>query len=157
MMRTVVNLNPNNEFRAIEEMFENIFGTPSRSVPAATTLPVDITEHEGTLYVRAAVPGIAPSDLNVSIEKNVLTIKGETRSESLGENEKVYRREVSYGSFARSIRLPEGLNLENVDAEFKNGLVTISIPRVPEEKPKAIKINVRSAEPALPESEPVIE
>ena len=146
MLRTLVNLNPANEFRTIEELFDGLFGTPSRPTPAATTLPIDITENEGTLFVRAAVPGIEPEALDVNIEKNILTIRGETKHESSGENEKVYRREVSYGAFSRSVRLPDGLNLEAVDAEFKNGFVTIKLPRIPEEKPKALKINVRPAE-----------
>ena len=146
MLRTLVNLNPNTEFRALEEIFENLWGTPSRSNPHVAGLAVDITEHDGALFVRAAVPGVEPGELNVAIEKSVLTIRGEAHQETSGENEKVYRREVSYGAFARSIRLPEGLDLENVDADFKNGVVTIKLPRVPEEKPKAIKINVRTAE-----------
>jgi HSP20 family protein len=146
-----VNLNPTNEFRAMEEVFESLFGAPNRHAPVASSLPVDITENGGSLFVKAAVPGVEPNELNVSIEKNVLTIRGETRHESAGENEKVYRREVGYGAFARSIRLPEGLDLNGVDAEFKNGVVTISIPRLPEEQPKSIKINVRATEPTLAE------
>jgi HSP20 family protein len=113
-----------------------------------SSLPIDITEQDGTLYIRASVPGIEPSELSVSIEKNVLTIRGETQQPTVGENEKVYRRELTYGAFARSVRLPEGLNLELVDAEFKNGTVTIKLPRLPEEKPKSIQITVRNSEPA---------
>jgi HSP20 family protein len=151
MLRTLVNLNPSSEYRSIEELFDRMFGTPTRPTPGATTLPIDVTENEGALIVKAAVPGVEPGELNVTIENNVLTIRGETRHESNGENEKVYRREVSYGAFARSIRLPENLNLEAVDAEFKNGLVTIKLPRQPEEKPKALKINVRGGEPTQTE------
>ncbi len=151
MLRTLVNLNPANEFRSIEEAFESLFGSPSRTNPNLTTLAVDITEHEGNLFVRAAVPGVEPSELNITIEKNVLTIRGESRQDSVGETEKVYRREVSYGQFARSIRLPDGLNLDRVDADFKNGIVTIKLPRVPEEKPKSIKINVRHEGSTTPE------
>jgi len=157
-MRTLVNLHPGAEFRAIEEVFDRLVGASQRpsngqGIPAGT-LPVDITEREGKLLVRAAVPGIAPEELEIQIEKNVLTIRGEAKYEATTEDEKVYRREVNYGKFARSIRLPEGLNLDATDAEFKNGVVTISIPRLPEEKPKSVKVNVRNTEsPVL--SEPV--
>jgi len=148
-MRTLVNLNPAAEFRALEEVFDRLVGSNYR-VPNgnefATTLPVDITEREGKLLVRAAVPGVNPEELEVQIEKNVLTIRGETKHEETTEDEKVYRREVSYGKFARSIRLPDGLDLDAADAEFKNGLVTISLPRVPEEKPKSLKVSVRNNE-----------
>jgi len=155
MLRTLVNLNPTNEFRAMEEVFESLFGGSNKTNPNLLNLPVDITEHEGALFIRAAVPGVEPENLNISVEKNVLTIRGESSQSSNGENEKVYRREVSYGEFARSIRLPEGLDLDKVDADFKNGMVTIKLPRVPEEKPKTIKINVRSTEtqPILTPSE----
>lgn len=149
-MRTLVNLNPAGELRTMEEVFDRLLGGPFRTVgestPVAASLPVDITEREGKLFVRAAVPGVAPEELEVQIEKNVLTIRGESRHESATEDEKVYRREVSYGKFARSIRLPEGLDLNTADAEFKNGIVTISIPRLPEEKPKSLKVNVRTTE-----------
>ena len=116
------------------------------TAPQAGTLPLDIFEREGKLVVKAAVPGIEPSELEVQIENKVLTIRGETRHEEEADDTKVYRREVSYGSFSRSVRLPEGLNFEAVEAEFKNGIVTISLPRLPEEKPKALKIHVKSAD-----------
>lgn len=145
-MRTLVNVNPAAELRAMEEMFDRVFGAPARTSTAS--LPIDITEREGKLFVRAAVPGVEPGELDIQIEKNVLTIRGETKAEAATEDEKVYRREVSYGAFARSIRLPEGLDLDAADAEFKNGMVTVTLPRLPEEKPKALKVNVRSSEQA---------
>jgi len=146
-MRTLVNLNPGNELRAFEEVFDRLLGgyAPAKGQESvAGTLPVDITEREGKLFVRAAVPGIEPEELQIQIEKNVLTIRGETKHEATTEDEKVYRREVSYGKFARSIRLPEGLDIDAADAEFKNGVVNISLPRLPEEKPKSLKVNVRT-------------
>jgi HSP20 family protein len=128
-------------------MFDRLFGAPIRTTASpGGTLPLDIYEREGKLVFKAGVPGIDPKDLEIQIENNVLTIRGETRHEEESKEEKVYRREVSYGSFSRSVRLPEGLDLDSVDAEFKNGLVTISLPRVPEEKPKALKVAVRTAE-----------
>jgi HSP20 family protein len=149
-MRTLVNLNPHNEFRAMEEALERLFGSPVRPAnPTGTNaLPLDIIEREGKLIVRASIPGVHPNELDVQVEANVLTIRGESRHES-EENEKVYRREITTGRFARSIRLPEGLDLNAVDAEFRNGVVTITLPRIVEEKPKALKVNVRTAEPAL--------
>ena len=151
MLRTLVNLNPNQEVRSMEEIFDHLFGTPIR--PNGTpvgTLPIDVIEQEGALKIRAAVPGIEPKDLEIQIEKNVLTIRGEVTHQGESNDVKVYRREVSFGAFSRSIRLPENLDLNQVDADFKNGIVTITLPRVPEEKPKSIKVNVRTAEEPTP-------
>jgi HSP20 family protein len=157
-MRTLVNLNPAAEFRAMEEMFDRVFGAPVRpNGTPATALPLDIEERDGKLVVRASVPGIDPKDLDIQVENNVLSIRGEVRHESETNDAKIYRREISTGAFARSIRLPEGLDLNAIDAEFRHGLVTITLPRQVEEKPKALKVNVRHAEPTLeaPANEPV--
>lgn len=144
MLRTLVNVDPVNELRSVEEMFERFFGQPTRPVPAASTLPVDITEKDGNLVIRAAVPGIDPKDLEITIESNVLSIRGETKTENQSENEKIYRREVSYGTFSRSIRLPEKLDLEKVSADFNHGMVTITMPRLPEVKPQVRKVEVKN-------------
>ena len=151
MLNRVMQIDPLNEMRAMDEMFNRLFAEPfgnRRSGATLATLPVDILERDNKLIVRAAVPGVRPEDLDVAIENNVLTIRGESRDEheSNDEKTKVYRREVSFGSFARSIRLPERLKLDDVDAEFKNGFVTITIPKAEEPKPEAKRISVRSAE-----------
>jgi HSP20 family protein len=144
MLKTLVNVEPIHELRSMEDMFERFFGQPSRPVPATATLPVDVTERDGNLIVRAAVPGVDPSALEITIENNVLSIRGESKSETNSEQEKVYRREVSYGAFSRSIRLPEKLNLDAVSADFNHGMVSVSIPRLPEVKPEVRKIQVNN-------------
>jgi len=134
----------------MEEMFEHLFGSSEKPTGTpVSTLPIDITESEGNLVIRAAVPGIEPGELDIQIEKNVLTIKGKTTHQNESNDQKVYRREVSYGAFARSVRLPDGLNLDATDAQFKNGVVTITLPRVPEEKPKSIKVSVQTNGPVI--------
>jgi HSP20 family protein len=136
----------------MEELFDRAFGAANGNTQAQTvlTMPVDVTEREGKLLITAAVPGIDPNELEVSIENNVLNIRGESRHQAESNETKVYRREIRYGRVSRSIRLPEGLDLNAVDAEFKNGHVTISLSRLPEEKPKALRVNVRNAEGAKP-------
>jgi len=147
MVSTIRRINPITEMQRMNEMFDRLFGSPTPVIasPQGFTVPLDVIEKEDKLVVRAAVPGVAPEELNVSIENNVLTISGEIKKEEESEGDKVYFRECSYGSFSRSIRLGENLDFENVDAEFSNGNVTISIPKVPEEKPKTVKVEVRKA------------
>lgn len=147
-MKTIMRVNPLHDFRSMDEVFERLLSRGPIASPTATNLPIDIFERDGKFNVKASVAGIDPSALNIQIEENVLTIRGNVNHEYEGEDVKVYRREVSYGSFARSIRLPENLNLDAVDAEFNNGFVTISIPRAEEVKPKAYKVNVRTVNEA---------
>lgn len=151
-MRTIAHVNPAAEIRAFEEMFDRMFGTTLRpSTPVANALPLDVIERDNKLVVRAALPGIDPKDIDIQIEENVLTIRGETRNESESKDEKVYRREITAGRFARSVRLPEDLNLDAVDAEFQNGLVIVTLPRQEAPKPKTFKVNLRTTTEALPE------
>lgn len=150
MLSRMMNVDPVHEVRAMEEMFNRMFAQPFGATDSrmqVSTLPVDIFEKDNSLVIRAAVPGVRPEDLDVSIENNVLTIRGETHSEfQNAEGTKVYRREVSYGSFARSIRLPEKLQFDKADAEFNHGFVTITLPKIEEQKAQPRKLNVRSAD-----------
>ncbi len=145
-----------NDSRVLDEVFERLLGsTGSTGNRPAATLPVDIVERDGILRITAAVPGLDPKDLDISIEKNVLTIRGESRSEASSENDKIYRKEIAFGSFCRSIRLPEGLDQEAVQAQFRNGTVCVMLPRLPEEKPKVVPISVQISEnvPAITSGE----
>jgi HSP20 family protein len=145
-MKTLVNFDPTHDIRTLENWFERMFADPMPTYRSrAVTVPLDIYEREGFLYLKAAVPGVEPDEIDVQIQDNVLTIKGETKHEQESEEARVYRREYAYGSFSRSVRLPENLNLDAVNAEFKNGFLTISIPRVEPEKPKALKVDVKPA------------
>jgi len=154
MLRTLVNVDPLAELRSMDEMFDRMFGLPHRvgaspsgqSSPGNAMLPVDILEKGDRFIVKAAVPGIKPEDLDIQIENEVLTISGELKQAAEEQDAKVYRREYTYGAFSRSIRLPRNLNLEAVEADFDNGFVTITLPRIEEQKPKALKVPVRTGE-----------
>ena len=146
MIRSLVNMTPAEEFRTMEEVFERLFGATPRNEPTSSVLPIDVLENNGNFIVKAAVPGVAPENLEISIENQVLTIKGENKHESYEGDVKVYRRETTYGAFVRSLRLPKNLNLEQVDASFRNGFVTITIPKLEEVKPAPLRIPVRTME-----------
>jgi HSP20 family protein len=149
MFRTLVNLNPVSELQQFAELVDRAFGEnyPARRAEQTETaliLPVDISERDGKVLIKAAVPGVRPEDLEVSIDNDVLTIRGETK-DTFEQNEKVYRREYRYGTFSRSIRLPENVNKEAAEANFEHGFVTISLPRVEPPKPKALKVQVKDS------------
>ena len=111
---------------------------------------VDIMETEHELVVKADLPDVNPNDLDIRVENNILTIRGERKFEKQ-VNEKSYLRvERSYGSFARSFSLANTVNSEAIKADYQNGVLTLVIPKREEAKPKQIKVNVGS--PAMASS-----
>jgi HSP20 family protein len=120
------------------EGFERVGQESSLSAwaPAA-----DIYETEHELVVKADLPDIDPKDLDIRVENNILTIRGERKIEK-NVSEENYRVERSYGSFARSFTLANTVNSEAIKAEYHIGVLTLSIPKREEAKPKQIKVNV---------------
>jgi HSP20 family protein len=108
---------------------------------------VDIYETEHELVVKADLPDVDPKDLDIRVENNVLTIRGERKFEKKVNGENYLRVERSYGSFARSFTLANTVNSEAIKANYQNGVLTLCIPKREEHKPKQIKVNV--ATPAM--------
>ncbi len=101
---------------------------------------VDVREEDGRYVILADVPGVDPKDIEISMDKGVLTVSGERKSESQTENAKVTRVERSYGSFKRSFTLPDSVDAEAVSAAGKHGVLEISIPKKPQAAPRKIEI-----------------
>ncbi len=104
--------------------------------------PVDIYENENDIVLKAELPGIEPKDVEVKVEDNTLYLKGERKFEKEVKNESYHRVERSYGSFARSFSLPNSISTDKVKAEFKDGLLTLTLPKREEAKPRTVKIDV---------------
>jgi HSP20 family protein len=137
----------NDPFRALQQEMNRAFGDFGRGVPAAfseLSFPaLDVTESDGALEVTAELPGVAKEDVDVSIVNGVLRIKGEKKSEKKEEQESSYLLERSYGSFSRSIPLPFEIGGTDIDASFKDGVLKIRIPRPPEAKQEAKRIEIK--------------
>ncbi len=103
---------------------------------------VDIYETEHELVVKADLPDVKPEELDIRVENNILTIRGERKFEKSVNESNYLRVERSYGSFARSFSLANTVNSEAIKADYKNGVLTLSIPKREEAKPKQIKVNV---------------
>jgi HSP20 family protein len=103
---------------------------------------VDIYEKDGTIVLKAELPGIEPKDVDVRVENNILTLKGERRFEAEVQQDSYQRVERAYGSFSRSFTLPTVVDTDNIKAEFKDGVLRMSLPKKEEAKPKQISINV---------------
>ena len=131
--------------RGIDRLFKEAF-TPFYDEGESSTRtwapPVDIYETENDIVLKAELPGMDPKDVEVKVEDNTLYLKGERKFEKEVRNENYHRVERSYGSFARSFSLPNSISSEKVKAEFKDGLLTLTLPKREEAKPRTIKIDV---------------
>ena len=103
---------------------------------------VDIFETEQELVVKADLPDIKPEELDIRVENNILTIRGERKFEKKVEEKNYLRVERSYGSFSRSFSLANTVKTEAIKAEYKNGVLTLTVPKREEAKPKQIKVSV---------------
>jgi HSP20 family protein len=131
---------------AMDRLFEESFVRPGggRLAPAGIEIPaVDMYQTDDAVVVKSAIPGIKPEDIDISITGDTLTIRGETRAEEEINEENYIRRERRYGSFCRSLALPLPVVTEKAEAEFENGVLTLTLPKAEEVKPKAIKIKAK--------------
>lgn len=106
---------------------------------------VDVRETADSIIVEAEVPGMKPEEISLSIADDVLTISGETRSEETREQEQMRWSERRYGRFARSVRLPPGIDRDKVDAAYDNGLLRITVPKTEAATDASRKIEIRKA------------
>lgn len=132
--------------QAMDRLLEDSVVRPSRFFAAlgeAAAPAVDIYHTPSEVVVKAALPGIKPEDVNVDISGDTLTISGEVKTEQKVKQQNYLYQERRYGSFARSITLPGGLQADKVDATMENGILTLVIPKTEKAKPKVIKVKPR--------------
>ena len=131
----------------VSPFFEDLFNDwPSRSFiyeSADTWRPaVDVLEKDGNLVLRAEIPGVEQKDIEVQLDGNVLTLKGERKLEHQEDRSNYYRMERYSGTFARSFTLPETVDRDKIKADYKDGILTVTIPQRPELKPREIPVAV---------------
>jgi len=128
----------------VHRLFNTLFDTPTvASAPARRFAPAtDLIESDSHYILRADLPGLSEDDVNVELDGNVLTLSGERRSSSEDRKAGYYRVERSYGSFRRSVRLPEGVDAEAITATFDKGVLEITVPKPEVAKPHKVQISV---------------
>jgi len=127
----------------LNQLFNNFFGRAAEDQNLTTWAPaVDIYEGEHELVVKADLPDVKPEELDIRVENNILSIRGERKFEKKTDEKNYLRVERAYGSFARSFSLANSANTEAIKADYKDGVVTLSIPKREEAKPKQIKVNI---------------
>jgi HSP20 family protein len=125
--------------REIDRVFDAFFGQTDqgrRWVP-----PMDLVEAEDHFVLKADLPGLAEGDVNIEVQDGTLTISGERKAEHAEREKGWYRIERSFGSFQRSLTLPDGVDPDGIDASFTNGVLEIHIPKPEERKPRRISIS----------------
>jgi HSP20 family protein len=149
-MRTLNRWEPFRGAATLQEQINRAFGDVLERSGEESNLTtwapaVDIYENEHGLTVKADLPDVDSKDLDIRVENNILTIRGERKFEKKHSEGNYLRVERSYGTFARSFSLANTVNAEAIAADYQNGVLTLSIPKREEAKPKQIKVNVASA------------
>lgn len=132
---------------AMDRLFDDNFFRPwqwTGVLGDENTLPVDMYQTDDAIVVKASIPGINLEDVEITITGDTLTVKGETREETEVKKDDYFRQERRYGSFHRNILLPNAVQSDKAEANFENGVLTLTIPKAEEVKPKQIKIKPKA-------------
>ena len=128
------------EIDRLQRMFNDFYGG---GISRTWIPPVDIFENDNhEVVIKAELPEVKREDISVTFENNVLTLKGERNTEHVSKQERFQRAERHYGSFSRSFTLPATVDATRIAASYKDGVLTITLPRREESKPKQISVNV---------------
>ncbi len=142
----ILKWDPFKDLQAIQEKIDRIFEESLRGRDLATGLwtpAVDIYETDDAIVLEAELPGMNEKDIDVRVEDNVLTIKGERKIEQERKEENYYRMERYYGAFQRSFTLPSNVETDKIKAEYKKGILKVVMPKKEQAKPKQIKVEVK--------------
>ncbi|MBI5476032.1 MAG: Hsp20/alpha crystallin family protein [Ignavibacteriales bacterium] len=145
---TLVRWNPvvnfGNMHRELDKIFEQFRSDVQNEDVSKTLMPVvDIVERENEFSIKVEIPGVDKKDVKITIQNDVLTIRGEKKQEEEKKGENYYRTERSYGTFQRSFTLPSSVANEKIDASYDNGILTLTIPKLEEAKPKEIEVKLK--------------
>jgi HSP20 family protein len=134
--------------QAMERLFEDSFVQPSHlwTELRRGELPVDMYQTKDEVVVKAALPGVKPEEVDISITGDVVTVKGEHREEQETKEENYLCREQRYGTFSRSVAIPVQVKGDKAEATFEDGILTLIIPKAEEAKPKQIKVKAKAKE-----------
>ncbi len=147
-LRDVTSWHPVKDFedmhREIDRMFSSFRSDAHDEEASKTLMPaVDIVERENDFNIKLELPGVEKKDVKITVQNDILTIKGEKKQESEKKGENYHRVERSYGIFQRSFTLPSSVNSEKIDASYDNGVLTVSVPKLEEAKPKEIEVKLK--------------
>lgn len=128
--------------RLLNDALGNLDWQYRDSVSAAWVPPVDIFEEKDAIRIMAEVPGVRPADVKISLEGNVLTVHGQKHQATEDRTERVHRYERTYGEFERTFSLPASVDAHKISASYEHGILTITLPKVEQAKPREIQVEV---------------
>lgn len=151
-MSSLIRWEPFRDIMTLRDRMDRLFGdTTGRGWPAEEGLmtglwnpPVDVYETKDSIVLKADLPEVSKDDVDISIQGNVLSIRGERKREQEVKEKDFYRMERSYGGFTRSFTLPGTVDADKIEASFSGGVLTVTLPKTEESKPKQIKVKVNS-------------
>jgi HSP20 family protein len=128
----------------MNRLFNNFFDTPTGAAsPSRRWIPaMDLAETQDAYVLRADLPGLAPEDVKIELENRVLTLSGERKAEQRSEESGWMRVERSFGAFRRSLTVPAGVDAAAITAAFDNGVLTVTVPKPEQAKPRRVEIAV---------------
>jgi HSP20 family protein len=130
---------------AMDRLFEDSFVRPwSIRSDGVVGLPLDMYQTADDVVVKATLPGVKPEEVDISISGDTLTIKGEHKEEQEVKEQDYFHKERRYGAFSRSVALPVQVKSDKAEAIFENGILTLTLPKAEEVKPKQIKVKAKA-------------
>ncbi len=143
--------------RQMDQLFDEFAGM-SRETSSTTWAPaIELKDENDHLVLRAEIPGVEGKDLDIQVAREAVSISGEHRYEKKTEEKGFYRSEFRYGNFQRTIPLPVPVENDKVQADFKNGILTLTLPKAEEVRRKVFKVNLGNGQGAIPASESATE
>ena len=132
---------------AMNSLLQESFVRPGSGQTSATAvmLPVDVAENENEFVVKASLPGVKPDDVQITIQGDALTIRGESKTSEERQGERWHVRERRHGAFHRSLSLGTPVNADKAHADYEHGVLTLTLPKAEESKPRQIKIGGQGA------------
>jgi HSP20 family protein len=146
-MSTIIRWNPVREMAAMQSAMDRLFDETwrnYRNVDTSLALALDVHETETAFHVVASLPGVPADTVNINLQEDVLTISGEVPQPTYPEGARALLLERTYGKFSRSIRLPEAVVTDQIEATLDNGVLTLNLPKSPEVQPKQIPVRVHN-------------
>ena len=138
---------PFRDLRNMEETMNRLWRTVGEAASGregleSWNIAIDVVQKPDEILVNASLPGVKPEDIDITIDDNVLTLKAERQDEHKEEDTRYLVRERSYGRYYRALRLPDTVDVSKVTSNFEGGVLTITLPKAEEKKPKQIKVGV---------------